>query len=1167
MDLKSIYNENILVDINNLNIFLKEKRGGVDDYLLIELKNKIGNKCNKDGLVKKNSIEIIFRNCGEFIFNERILYKIKFSADILYPTEGCLLENCKIIFISKVLYIAKPENIDLIVLLPKKFIENSLSLKNKINVVCLDKYYELTDKYMFIIGIPHFNNPTQEFILSDLKDDNICKNILEDFQKNDEYQWLNERLFRDKLEEVEETIDIDYNLNSSIRKPQKTNLILIKLREDVDTLLKDSKKCISYQVNTSTLNTYEDLFNIIELIDNGISLYTEPIYLNYKNELINNDLFDYEQYNNILSQVYNLDFIENKNKVGITNQSKECYIISSIYILQNCKIFRKKINNLVRNGEGAQPYQELLFELDGLLNEKIKNIDRFKELLNIRIEGDEYINFNLSNLQNIYDFINILFYFIDKNRINNVKTYKHYVYSDIINVKSFTEINNTHSISHYIEELTKNHDDLLREFYSVVVNEYSCSECQFRYYHIKNKFTLNMDINKNNTIANCIHNSGKVPTDINGLKCQICEAVSISRLSYFYKNPHEYLLFDINRIIFETGNSIKKNQQELFVNNRVHFKMINKTNSINSLTFDNYILDLKSIICHIGTVSNGHYITLNKNKNNMFELHIDEKNYIIRSADFYDLSLFKKNVSNVVYQINNIDNPMSDIHLLLYEEHYNNVNEPETFENFIKNEVGIKVSGKLLGGSSLPQIEQTQNPLEKLFYSRLITQKMDLINIINNYYETIHIIISGNETESELILKINTFWLQNMRLINNSIHMFYNEIIINYIKNLKKEITLENQIIFLESNPTVDFLYDINKIYIGSTGYNRNETNHWDVIYGVNDNQLDLYSKHFNSIEINDTYYNKEDEINWTTVKNNIEQLNNDKFKLSIVFNNNFINKIINTSMSELEGIIESEFNNYWSNRIDLVSDSTENIVFIFNSNFEYNQENFNKIKLLNNKILDSYKDTINFVFEIYNNDWYNEKVSNYFISEDLAYVTLIVNNDNSDFGYNFDPIQSLEFINGKEFNISYIKLYGSESKYNGNHSSDLYKIIKKIRDDDIKENKKFISEIKPSKNHFIYFNNLETDFNNIRYTKKYSDSTDETLKLIEEDTISDKENEDEENKDEDENEGENEDEEKYKLQDSDLLDEETTSSNINMPSSVFDAKCLYNILEKINNN
>ena len=74
MDLTSIYNENILVDINNLNTFLKQNLGDIDDYILLELKNKIGNKCNKDGLVLKNSIQIIFRNCGEFTFNEKILF-------------------------------------------------------------------------------------------------------------------------------------------------------------------------------------------------------------------------------------------------------------------------------------------------------------------------------------------------------------------------------------------------------------------------------------------------------------------------------------------------------------------------------------------------------------------------------------------------------------------------------------------------------------------------------------------------------------------------------------------------------------------------------------------------------------------------------------------------------------------------------------------------------------------------------------------------------------------------------------------------------------------------------------------------------------------------------------------------------------------------------------
>ena len=58
MDLTSIYNENVLIDINNLNTFLSQKKGNIDDYILMELKRKIGDKCNKDGLVKKNSYDL-----------------------------------------------------------------------------------------------------------------------------------------------------------------------------------------------------------------------------------------------------------------------------------------------------------------------------------------------------------------------------------------------------------------------------------------------------------------------------------------------------------------------------------------------------------------------------------------------------------------------------------------------------------------------------------------------------------------------------------------------------------------------------------------------------------------------------------------------------------------------------------------------------------------------------------------------------------------------------------------------------------------------------------------------------------------------------------------------------------------------------------------------------
>ena len=85
-----------------------------------------------------------------------------------------------------------------------------------------------------------------------------------------------------------------------------------------------------------------------------------------------------------------------------------------------------------------------------------------------------------------------------------------------------------------------------------------------------------------------------------------------------------------------------------------------------------------------------------------------------------------------------------------------------------------------------------------------------------------------------------------------------------------------------------------------------------------------------------------------------------------------------------------------------------------------------------------------------------------------------------------------LNLLINKNFVVSYIKLYGSKYKYNGSHSSDLYKIIKTIKDNDLLKIH-FISKINPNKKHFIYFNNLETDFNNIRY-KPNELSDDETL-------------------------------------------------------------------------
>ena len=210
MYLESIYNENILVNINDLNKFLKTNNN-INDYLLLLLKNKIGNKCNIDGLVITDTINIIYRDCGKFLYNDKILYKLKFNTKILFPTEGCILNNCKIIFISSILYIAKLKSSNLIIILPRNFMKTSIDIKkNKfIDILCIDKYYELNDRFMFVIGIPYYDKIMIEKITENSNDDVNCRNI---YKNITEFKESYEQLFS-KLKTTDDDDDeflIDY---------------------------------------------------------------------------------------------------------------------------------------------------------------------------------------------------------------------------------------------------------------------------------------------------------------------------------------------------------------------------------------------------------------------------------------------------------------------------------------------------------------------------------------------------------------------------------------------------------------------------------------------------------------------------------------------------------------------------------------------------------------------------------------------------------------------------------------------------------------------------------------------------------------------------------------------------------------------------------------------
>ena len=181
MYLTSIYNSNLLINLNNIKKKLDEKQN-IDDYLKYILKKTIGNKCNKDGLIIKSSIEIINRNVGSFNLNSDLLYKIQYKANILAPNEGCVLENCHIVNDNEVFYIAQKKNLHIIILIPKNLITEKLKLNTLQTIVCLDKFYEINDNYIFIIGVPIDKSKMNiDKIKLEDSDDEKCKETIKHF--------------------------------------------------------------------------------------------------------------------------------------------------------------------------------------------------------------------------------------------------------------------------------------------------------------------------------------------------------------------------------------------------------------------------------------------------------------------------------------------------------------------------------------------------------------------------------------------------------------------------------------------------------------------------------------------------------------------------------------------------------------------------------------------------------------------------------------------------------------------------------------------------------------------------------------------------------------------------------------------------------------------------
>lgn len=1112
MFLTSVYNENILIDITQL----YNNKNNVNFYIENMLKKTKGNKCNSDGLIIKNTISIINRNTGTFTLNHNLLYNITYRADILCPNEGSILRNCRIIFVNEVVYIAQLLKYNIICIIPKTFINYTIDIKSNINIICLDKYFELNDHIMFVIGIPDINNIKSSRITLLDENDNKCVDIVKHLTefKHDYYNLFYDNKIDDD-DKVDITYDLyDYNINI------KLNHLLVNLKE----LLIQHIKQNSYLFDSlyiENINTLSDFYILLESLS---ITHFNKIYYDFKYNIYTN--YDETIYLQEKAVLLNAN-IEKISDEGIINSNNYCYIISAIQMLKHSKLFLVQFRNLYSNLSDIIPAKLPLFhELNKLFFQNKNNISDFISILLDYIE-EHTLNWNFNQMNDINDFIYILFNIIDTIPFIS---YKKNVYDLVISDYSdkipsllgeYDNININLLITNINSQLNVN---LFKSFYCIHVNECICHHCNYKYYHIYNSLIYDIFMEKKHihNVLDYLNSSLNNETHIIGEKCPICSHIEIYKTNNIYIDSTDslpYFICSFNRFNFNSFN-IEKNLQSVDINNRLSLQLINIEKSINSIEYKNVILDLKSVICHTGTFVNGHYFIIHKDKSDMFYLYNDEKIYKITNNNFYNDILYKQNSYTFIYQVNSIhDLPLSNINLLQYEHNVlNNYEDDITLYIKDKTDVGIHLgpAPPLFGGTLFKNLTNIYYLFSN--YSILLTIddfKNILSDICSNYINIdvfIPILQKFNSTytthaNKEVYLK--EFIGANQDYLQNIDSYIYYYILLYIIKQIHSLYDPSDVIQFINN---IDFLNNTN-IFIGSAGYNTSETNYWDLSYEYNPNNLDLYAQHFNSIEINHTYYNDYEIDHWNDIFDKLNKLTTQSIRLSILFNKELSELLINATDIVGELKIQEIFNKYYKSKMSILSNYIDNILFKFESDFIYNEVNFSNLKLFVSlkSIIPSH---INLIFEFYDISWYsNTTVIKFFNENNLSMTSLIFNNDNYHFGHNLPSnlfktkLEQLDYCNFN-FPVNYIKLYGSKHKYNGSHTKELPFIVKNIKD---KLNIKLLQKIPKNDENikqYIYFNNIETDKDNNKYNEN--------------------------------------------------------DENTNLPSAIYDAKTFYKLLEKI---
>ena len=163
------YKNNQILE-TNLNVDSRDLNKDLNRLILHKLKEKYENVCTEHGFIISNSIDLINRKLGKIntINNvSYISYIVRYSADIIYPSEGDKL-NIKVDRVNKmgVLGYIELDNNDfesspLIVIVPNEYFTedtrdiNSITKNQTINVTIIGCRIKYGNKKIQIIASPN----------------------------------------------------------------------------------------------------------------------------------------------------------------------------------------------------------------------------------------------------------------------------------------------------------------------------------------------------------------------------------------------------------------------------------------------------------------------------------------------------------------------------------------------------------------------------------------------------------------------------------------------------------------------------------------------------------------------------------------------------------------------------------------------------------------------------------------------------------------------------------------------------------------------------------------------------------------------------------------------------------------------------------------------------